>query len=121
MERQAIYVDAHEWVELPNTLGMSQYGDGGVMASKPYAASGKYIDRICNYCQNCPYDPGEKVGDDACPFTTLYWDFLARNRDRLNDIPRMGLQLHNLDRLGEYVMDAIGKRKSEIIELMRDG
>lgn len=95
----AVYVDAVEWVELPNTLGMSQYADGGVMASKPYVATGRYIDRMSNYCGGCRFDPAKRVGDDACPFTTLYWDFLARHRRRLRGNRRMDLQLRNLDRL----------------------
>jgi deoxyribodipyrimidine photolyase-related protein len=73
-----VYVDAIEWVELPNTLGMSQYGDGGIMASKPYIASGKYIDRMSNCCKGCAYQPDVSVGEKACPITTLYWDFLIR-------------------------------------------
>jgi len=95
----AVYVDAIEWVELPNTLGMSQFGDGGVMASKPYVASGKYIQRMSNYCEECPYDPAKRTGDKACPFTTLYWDFLIRHRERLSSNPRMSMQLKNVARL----------------------
>ncbi len=95
----AVYVDAVEWVELPNTLGMSQYADGGVMASKPYCASGKYIDRMSNYCRGCAFNPRESTGPRACPFTTLYWDFLLRNRERLASNQRMSLQLRNLSRL----------------------
>lgn len=94
----AIYVDAVEWVELPNTLGMSQYADGGVMASKPYVASGKYLQRMSDHCRGCRYDPAEATGPRACPFTTLYWDFLARHRGRLAGNPRMQPQLRNLDR-----------------------
>jgi deoxyribodipyrimidine photolyase-related protein len=93
----AVYVDAVEWVELPNTLGMSQFADGGVMASKPYAASGKYIDRMSNYCSGCRYDPAQSTGEKACPFTTLYWDFLIRHEPRLRANPRMGMQVRNLE------------------------
>ena len=95
----AVYVDAHEWVELPNTLGMSQYADGGVMASKPYIASGRYIARMGNHCAGCRYDPGASTGAKACPFTTLYWDFLLRHERALAANPRMGMQVRNLGRL----------------------
>lgn len=95
----AIYVDAVHWVELPNTLGMSQFVDGGVLASKPYVASGKYIQRMSNACAQCPYDPGRRSGEQACPFTVLYWDFLLRHQSRLQTIPRMRLPLRNLEGL----------------------
>jgi deoxyribodipyrimidine photolyase-related protein len=94
----AVYVDAVEWVELPNTLGMSQFGDGGVMASKPYCATGAYIDRMSNACQGCRFKPKVATGPDACPFTTLYWDFLARHEKLLAKNQRMKMQLKNLDR-----------------------
>jgi deoxyribodipyrimidine photolyase-related protein len=95
----AVYVDAVEWVELPNTLGMSQYADGGVLASKPYVASGKYIQRMGNHCAGCRYRPDQATGDQACPFTTLYWDFLARHRERFARHPRTALQWTSLERL----------------------
>ena len=95
----SVYVDAVEWVELPNTLGMSQFGDGGLMASKPYVASGKYIQRMSNHCKGCRYDPAESTGDKACPYTTLYWDFLMRHEPLLKSNPRMAMQLKNLARL----------------------
>jgi deoxyribodipyrimidine photolyase-related protein len=94
----AVYVDAVEWVELPNTLGMSQYADGGVMASKPYIASGKYIDRMSNHCKGCRFDPALETGPDACPFTTHYWAYLRRHEAVLAKNPRMGMQLKNLHR-----------------------
>ena len=110
----AVYVDAVEWVELPNTLGMSQFADGGRMASKPYAATGKYIQRMSNYCERCAFDPGQATGDRACPFTTLYWDFLMRNEARLRQTPRMELQLRNLDRLDAPKRRAIGQRAAQV-------
>ncbi|MBJ7497960.1 MAG: cryptochrome/photolyase family protein, partial [Gemmataceae bacterium] len=103
----AVYVDAVEWVELPNSLGMSQYADGGVMASKPYIASGKYIDRMGNYCKKCKYDPAKSVGEDACPFTTMYWDFLMRHEKLLSSNPRMGMQVRNLNRLSDNTKEDI--------------
>ena len=105
----AVYVDAVEWVELPNTLGMSQFGDGGVMASKPYVATGKYIQRMSNYCAGCCYNPAKRTGEDACPFTTLYWDFLLRHREELSGNQRMKMQLRNLERLEKSECDEIRK------------
>lgn len=103
----AVYVDAVEWVELPNTIGMSQFADGGIMGSKPYAASGKYIQRMSNYCSGCRYDPAESIGEKACPFTTLYWDFLMRHEVRLRANPRMVMQIRNVDRLSAEKKSAI--------------
>jgi deoxyribodipyrimidine photolyase-related protein len=103
----AVYVDAVEWVELPNTLGMSQYADGGLMASKPYVASGKYIDRMSNHCKGCRFNPALSTGETACPFTTLYWDYLDRHADSLAKNPRMLMQLKNLNRLSDADRDAI--------------
>jgi deoxyribodipyrimidine photolyase-related protein len=84
-----VYADAFEWVELPNVAGMALHADGGKLASKPYAASGAYIDRMSNYCAKCAYDVKRKTGEKACPFNALYWDFLARNEDRLAGNPRL--------------------------------
>lgn len=91
----AMYVDAVAWVEQPNTLGMSQYADGGFLASKPYIASGNYINRMSNYCKHCKYNPSEAHGSQACPFTTLYWDFIARHHGLIEQNPRLGMQLKN--------------------------
>ncbi len=103
----AVYVDAVEWVELPNTLGMALHGDGGIVGSKPYAAGGAYIKRMSNYCEDCRFDPGRRTGEDACPYTLLYWDFLARNREMLRGTGRMNMILKNLDRWSDEELAAI--------------
>lgn len=103
----SMYIDAVDWVSLPNVLGMSQYGDGGVVGSKPYAASGSYIKRMSNYCSSCRYNPARATGEDACPFTTLYWDFLDRHYARLKSNPRMSLQFKNLTRKNAGEMNEI--------------
>lgn len=105
----AVYVDAVEWVELPNTLGMSQYADGGVMASKPYIASGKYVDRMSDYCRGCRFDPNEATGPRACPMTTLYWDFVRRHQKLLAGNPRLGAQAANWRRMPPKRQEAIAE------------
>jgi deoxyribodipyrimidine photolyase-related protein len=110
----AVYVDAVEWVELPNTLGMSQYADGGLMASKPYVATGKYIQRMSPHCQGCRYDPSQRTGENACPFTTLYWDFLMRHEPALAGNARMALQVKNVARLDNAQKEAIRDRAAAI-------
>ena len=87
----AVYLDAYEWVELPNTIGMSQFADGGVLASKPYAASGRYIEKMSDHCTRCRFNVKQRSGSGACPFNVLYWDFIARNREKLSSNGRMGL------------------------------
>ena len=86
---------------VPNVIGMGMHADGGKMATKPYAGGGAYINRMSDHCRSCRYDPKKRTGDDACPFTTLYWDFLARNRSRLERNPRIVRQVRNLDRLAD--------------------
>ena len=112
----AVYVDAVEWVELPNTLGMSQAADGGLMASKPYIASGKYIERMSagSLCARCPYRPAERSGDNACPFTTLYWDFLMRHESTLAANPRTVMQVRNLARVDETERARIRARAAAV-------
>ncbi|MCL4672630.1 MAG: cryptochrome/photolyase family protein [Sphingomonadaceae bacterium] len=97
----AVYADAYEWVELPNVAAMVLYADGGRLASKPYAASGNYINRMSNYCSGCRYKVALKTGPDACPFNPLYWHFMARHRDRLEANPRIGQIYATWDRMGE--------------------
>ena len=94
-----VYADAFEWVELPNTHGMALYADGGIMASKPYAASGAYIDRMSDYCSGCSYNPDKKLGEKSCPFNILYWDFLMRNEDRLKTNPRLSMAYRTLAKM----------------------
>jgi deoxyribodipyrimidine photolyase-related protein len=94
----AVYADAYEWVEAPNTVGMSQFADGGLLASKPYAASGAYIDRMSNYCGSCRYKVKLKAGPDACPMNYLYWDFIARHRELVKGNPRMAQMVRTWDK-----------------------
>ena len=93
-----VYADAYEWVELPNVHGMALHADGGLLASKPYAASGAYINRMSNYCGQCTYDVKSRTGPKACPFNILFWQFLGRHRDYLSKNPRMANLIRNLDR-----------------------
>ncbi|MEM1112346.1 MAG: cryptochrome/photolyase family protein [Pseudomonadota bacterium] len=105
----AVYVDAFEWVELPNTLGMALHGDGGIMASKPYAASGKYIQRQGDHCKNCRYKPAQVTGENACPYNSLYWAFLHRHEQAFAKNPRMSLALGNWRRKDSTEQEVILK------------
>ena len=111
----AIYVDAVAWVEVPNTLAMSQYADLGFLASKPYIASGNYIKKMSNYCQHCPYNPAKASGADACPFTTLYWRFVDRHQALLQQNPRSGFQVKHWLNKSEQERQAIRNHSNEII------
>ena len=95
----AMYLDAVDWVSLPNTLGMSQYGDGGIVGTKPYCASGNYINKMSNFCGGCRFDYKKRVGDDACPFTTLYWEVMDRHFDLLKDNQRMKFPISNVAKM----------------------
>lgn len=115
----ATFIDGAEWVMLPNVIGMSQWADGGRMATKPYAAGGNYIDKMSDYCKPCRFDRKKRTGPDACPFTTLYWDFLARHHDVLVKNPRIARQVRASERLSD--LPAVRERAVEIRALLDDG
>jgi deoxyribodipyrimidine photolyase-related protein len=94
-----VYIDAVQWVEIVNTRGMSQYADGGIVATKPYAASANYIQKMSDYCNRCHYNYKQKIGERACPFNSLYWDFLVRSRSKLKKNFRMGMMYRVWDRM----------------------
>jgi deoxyribodipyrimidine photolyase-related protein len=112
----AVYADAYEWVELPNTHGMALYADGGVMASKPYAASGNYISKMSDYCAGCAYDVKQRTGPRACPFNFLYWDFIGRHHDRFRSNPRMAVICKSLDRMEPAERAKIHRQASEFLD-----
>jgi deoxyribodipyrimidine photolyase-related protein len=115
----AVYLDAFEWVELPNTLGMSQFGDGGLLGSKPYSSSGAYINRMSDYCKNCGYDVKKKTGEEACPFNSLYWNFLSRNEDKLRGNNRLSMPYRNWDRMDEETQMSYNKQAETFIENLK--
>ncbi|WP_376690103.1 cryptochrome/photolyase family protein [Wenzhouxiangella sp. EGI_FJ10409] len=110
----AVYADAFDWVELPNTLGMVMHADGGLLGSKPYAASGKYIDRMSDYCAGCRYKVKETTGESACPFNALYWDFLIRHRERFESNPRMKMMYRHVDRMSGERRRAVEARAESV-------
>ncbi|MEQ1490915.1 MAG: cryptochrome/photolyase family protein, partial [Terricaulis sp.] len=112
----AVYADAYEWVEAPNTIGMSQFADGGLLASKPYAASGAYINRMSDPCKSCAFDVKAKAGPTACPLNYLYWDFLARNRAKLSDNPRIAPMYRTLDRMSDERRQEIARDAATFLE-----
>jgi deoxyribodipyrimidine photolyase-related protein len=115
----ANFVDGAEWVMVPNVIGMSQFADGGKMATKPYASGGAYIDKMSDYCKGCRYKRTERAGPDACPFTTLYWDFMARHEARLGRNPRVAQQVRAAFRLSD--LDEVRIRAVEVREGLADG
>ena len=110
-----IYADAVEWVQLPNTRGMSQYADGGMVATKPYVSSGSYVNKMSNYCSSCSYNQKKRLGDDACPFNSLYWNFLDDKKDFFKSNNRMGMMLNLLRKINPEELAAIKTRAYEII------
>lgn len=109
-----IYIDAFEWVELPNTLGMSQFADGGLLATKPYVSSAAYIDRMGDYCKGCHYDKKLRVGERACPFNALYWDFFQRNAPALERNPRIGMVYRQLEKMDDTAIAAFQEQARAI-------
>ena len=117
----AVYMDAFDWVELPNVLGMVLHADGGYLGSKPYCASGQYIKRMSDYCHGCAYKVGESTTDDACPFNALYWHFLMRHRERLQSNPRMTMIYRNLARMDESKREGVWQRGEALLERLDAG
>lgn len=117
----AIYMDAFDWVELPNTLGMVMHADGGYLGSKPYCASGQYINRMSDYCRSCVYKVTESTADNACPFNALYWHFIMRHDDQLRSNQRMGMTYKNLDRLAESKRKALWQRGQMLLAKLDAG
>lgn len=117
----AVYADAYEWVELPNTHGMALFADGGLLASKPYAASGAYIDRMSDYCSNCAYDVRKKTGPGACPFNLLYWHFMIVNEARLSRNPRMAMPYRTLTKMEPARRDTIVREAEAFLETLANG
>ncbi len=111
-----VYADAFEWVELPNVSGMVLFADGGYLASKPYAAGGSYINKMSDYCRNCEYKVAEKTGKKACPFNYLYWDFLVRNRDKLQKNHRIGMMYRTYDKMPEEKKQKIAEDSNSFLK-----
>ncbi|MEO9528617.1 cryptochrome/photolyase family protein [Roseibium sp.] len=117
----AVYADAYEWVELPNTLGMSQFADGGLLGSKPYMSGGNYINKMSDYCKGCDYDVRRRTGKGACPFNALYWDFLDRNADVLKGNPRLNRPYATWAAMDADTRKALKAHAGEVLEQLAGG
>ncbi|MCW5519332.1 cryptochrome/photolyase family protein [Aureitalea sp. L0-47] len=111
-----IYIDAIEWVEITNTRGMSQFADGGIVATKPYVSSGNYINKMSNYCGSCHYNVKKKTGEDACPFNSLYWNFLDDKKEYFKNNQRMGMMMNLLNKKDPEELSALKERAAEIMK-----
>lgn len=111
-----VYADAYEWVELPNVSGMILFADGGYLASKPYASGGAYINKMSDYCRHCVYKVSQKSGPSACPFNYLYWDFLVRNREKLQSNPRIAMMYRTYDRMDASKKEALAHDSQRFLE-----
>jgi len=111
-----IYIDAIEWVEITNTRGMSQFADGGIVATKPYVSSANYINKMSNYCSGCHYSHTKKVEDDACPFNALYWNFLDEKKEHFENNNRMAMMMSLLQKKDKDELVALKARAKKVIE-----
>ena len=111
-----IYIDAIEWVEITNTRGMSQFADGGIVATKPYVSSGSYINKMSNYCKDCHYKVSKKTEEDACPFNSLYWNFLDDKKAHFKNNHRMNMMMSLLEKKSAANLSALKERAAKIIE-----
>jgi deoxyribodipyrimidine photolyase-related protein len=114
-----VFIDAYDWVMVPNVIGMGVHADGGRMMTKPYAAGGAYISRMSNHCKGCVFDPKTRSETDSCPFTTLYWDFLDRHREEFSKNHRIAQQVRGLDRLKD--LDQLRERAREVLSGLSNG
>ena len=113
-----VYIDAFEWVELPNTIGMSQFADGGLLATKPYVSSAAYIDKMSDYCKGCHYDKKQRIGEKACPFNALYWDFFERNKRLLAKNPRIGMAYRQIEKMDEKTIHDFKHQAQKILDTL---
>jgi deoxyribodipyrimidine photolyase-related protein len=117
----AVYIDAVEWVEAPNVIGMSQFADGGALGSKPYVSSGSYINKMSDYCKGCAYKVKDRTGPDACPFNLLYWQFLDRHRNRFSANPRMGQMYRTWDKMDAAHRETVLREAAAVLDRLRAG